>query len=217
MNLNINKSMYLDLPSIPFPMKDIYRRIGMPDHAVKKHAGVSRLLDEALTIASPLIHPKGAYIFLKNRHEFSESLQFVNCSFMIQSRQVSKLLNSCDHAVLFMTTIGDALETRANDLSRKGDVTLGYILDAIASETADAVADYMHRQYIQDIVAGEYAVTPRFSAGYGDWPITVQQNILKLCRGDRIGIHVTETSLMIPRKSVSAVFGLKKCKDAPCS
>ncbi|MBN2103677.1 hypothetical protein JW835_06515 [bacterium] len=214
MKFDFNKPVHLDLPPVPFPMNDIYRRIGMPIHEVQKHTGVSQLLEQALQIAKPLIYPKGAYLFLEKASDSKEFVAFQDCPFEIHSRQVAKLLKSCSLCVLFMTTIGKALEERIAELSQQGDVTLGFMLDAIASETADAVADYLHRQYIQKIITAEYGVTPRFSAGYGDWPITVQNDILKCCRGDQIGIQVTETSLMIPRKSVSAVFGLKKAEES---
>lgn len=210
MELEINQPVHLDLPRVPFPMKDIYRRIGMPVLEVKKHSGVSRLLNEALEIAEPLIRPRGTYLFLQNAAESGETVKFKNSLFEIHSRQVAKLLDGCSYSVLFMTTIGESLEERALELSKTSDVTLGFLLDAVASETADAAADYLHRQHIPNLAGGSCKITPRFSAGYGDWPITAQKDILELCQGRKIGISVTKTSLMIPRKSVSAVFGLKK-------
>ncbi|MFC1568759.1 vitamin B12 dependent-methionine synthase activation domain-containing protein [bacterium] len=209
MNIDYNKPIHVDLPLVPFPMKDIYRRLQMPQNEVEKHEGVAQLLDEALEISKPLIRPKGGYLFLEKISDSRDTVKFKDSSFEIQSPQVAKLLKSSAIAVIFMTTIGKDLENKAHELSQQGDVTIGFMLDAIASETADAVADYLHRQYIAGQVGEEYETTPRFSAGYGDWPITVQSDILQLCNGGKIGISVTESSLMIPRKSVSAVFGLK--------
>jgi len=51
--------------------------------------------------------------------------------------------------------------------------------------------------------------TPRFSPGYGDWPITEQSRIIRLLDGQRqIGLNVTKDSLMVPRKSITAVIGI---------
>ena len=52
-------------------------------------------------------------------------------------------------------------------------------------------------------------LTGRYSPGYGDWPITVQPRIAALLdTPKRIGLYVTDTFLMLPRKSVTAVMGL---------
>ena len=58
--------------------------------------------------------------------------------------------------------------------------------------------------------AGKYKkVRPRFSPGYGDLPLTLQPEICAaLDVQRRLGIHVTESLLMIPSKSVTAVIGL---------
>ena len=85
------------------------------------------------------------------------------------------------------------------------------ILDAIGSETADAVADVLHHDVLTKLaLSEEFTITPRFSPGYGDWPVTVQGEILQVCGGSQIGISVNDSFLMQPRKSVSAVLGWKK-------
>jgi hypothetical protein len=210
MSLNFSQSFQLDLPEIPFPMKDIYRRIGMPGDEVARHSGVKQALEEALKIARPLIIPRSSYRFLQIGGRSGNAVEFVNSPFILHSNQVVKLLKPCPAAVFFMVTIGKSLEDKVHELARHRDVTLGFMLDAIASETADAAADLLHRKIISDLVRDdEYQVTARFSPGYGDWPVTVQPDILKICEGAKIGISVTQSCLMIPQKSVSAVFGLK--------
>ena len=210
MPLNFSQSFQLDLPEIPFPMKDIYRRIGMPENEVAQHSGVKQALEEALKIARPLIVPRGSYRFLTISRRSGNTLEFTDSPFIIRSSQVVKLLEPCPVAAFFMVTIGQSLEEKAHELTTQRDVTLGFMLDAIASETADAAADLLHRKIISNLAGRDgYQVTARFSPGYGDWPVTVQPDMLKICDGGKIGISVTESCLMIPRKSVSAVFGLK--------
>ena len=55
---------------------------------------------------------------------------------------------------------------------------------------------------------GQY-LTDRFSPGYGDLPLSLQGNICTaLDAPRRLGLHVTESSLLNPVKSVTAVVGL---------
>jgi hypothetical protein len=210
MSLDFTQSFQFDLPDIPFPMKDIYRRIGMPGDEVARHSGVKQALEEALNIARPLIIPRSSVRFLQIGRRSGNAVEFVNSPFILRSSQVVKLLAACPAAVFFMVTIGKSLEDKVHELAQQRDVTLAFMLDAIASETADAAADLLHRKIISDLFHDDgYQVTARFSPGYGDWPVTVQPDLLRICDGSKIGISVTESCLMIPRKSVSAVFGLK--------
>ena len=60
----------------------------------------------------------------------------------------------------------------------------------------------------QAAAEGTY-LTGRFSPGYGDWPITVQPLLASaLDTQRRIGLCVTQTDLLLPRKSVTALLGI---------
>ena len=57
---------------------------------------------------------------------------------------------------------------------------------------------------------GRY-LRPRFSPGYGDFPLECQGMLLDaLEAGKRIGIKLTDSLLMMPSKSVSAVMGASR-------
>ena len=61
----------------------------------------------------------------------------------------------------------------------------------------------------------------RFSPGYGDWDVHAQPDLLRLTQAETIGISLTESFMLRPRKSVTAVIGLLRGadekKDAPKS
>ena len=48
----------------------------------------------------------------------------------------------------------------------------------------------------------------RFSPGYGDWPIQAQPEMLRLAKAHEIGISLTSSLMLTPRKSVTAIIGL---------
>ena len=78
------------------------------------------------------------------------------------------------------------------------------IIDCGASVLIEQLAD----EFQAEINVGPFT-TPRFSPGYGDWSITEQARIIRLLDGQRqIGLNVTKDSLMIPRKSITAVIGI---------
>ena len=72
------------------------------------------------------------------------------------------------------------------------------------------MADRADERIDSEIKKQGYARTMRYSPGYGDWPLAKQSQLLKLVGSDRIGVTLTESSIMIPRKSVSAVIGWER-------
>ena len=62
----------------------------------------------------------------------------------------------------------------------------------------------------RELAEGETLV-PRYSPGFGDFPLSAQREILSVLDAARaIGVSLTDTLLMVPSKSVSAVIGVKE-------
>ena len=55
-----------------------------------------------------------------------------------------------------------------------------------------------------------YSMRWRFSPGYGDWPIEQQPEMLRLSHAAAIGIHLTTSMMLVPRKSITAIIGLSQ-------
>lgn len=89
------------------------------------------------------------------------------------------------------------------------DMAYAVVLDALASvaveQTADAAEQTLRNEEREE---GQF-LTGRFSPGYGDYPIAVQNDLLRLLDAPRkIGLCATPTHLLTPRKSVTAVLGV---------
>ena len=81
--------------------------------------------------------------------------------------------------------------------------------DALGSALAEQAADAAEAELRQWAAKEGKYLTGRFSPGYGDWDIAVQPlvaNALDTVR--RAGLCVTDTNLMTPRKSVTAILGV---------
>lgn len=184
------------------------RRLGYPAGGGKVSEEVARIIDGEVERAYDLLDPMGVFRLVRVGSRDGDSVRFGEISFVVRSRQVSRMLKDASFAALFMVTIGPSLEKTVGQLFAEDEMTRALVLDAIGSETADAVADKMHRDILKHLAEEEgFGVTPRFSPGYGDWPVTVQGDFCEVCGGGKIGISVNASSLMCPRKSVSAVLG----------
>ena len=92
-----------------------------------------------------------------------------------------------------------------------GDVAAGAASDALASVLAEQAADAAEARLRALAAAEGMYLTGRYSPGYGDWPIGVQPRIAALLDTPRrIGLCVTGTCLMLPRKSITAALGLSR-------
>jgi cobalamin-dependent methionine synthase I len=211
MDPEMKNRQIIEFNDVEIPVKQVIKRLGYPNKENIIHPEVNKILDEELKRARTILNPKGIYRLLHVRSINKDIIRFEEAAFEIQNRLVTKMLRESVQVILFMITIGSALEKESEALFARGDSTSGFILDAIGSETADAVADKMHHHVLKNHAFQlGLDVTPRFSPGYGGWPLTVQNEILNICNGSSIGISVTKSSMMIPRKSVSAILGFVK-------
>lgn len=124
----------------------------------------------------------------------------------LTGRLASKMLQSCNTAVLLCCTLGIAFEQRLRAMERR-DMGAAVILDACGSAWVESGCDEAQCE-IAERFAPRF-LTDRFSPGYGDLPLSLQPSVLSALDAERrLGIHLSESYLMTPSKSVTAVIGV---------
>lgn len=122
----------------------------------------------------------------------------------LTGKDIAKLLAPCDTVYLMACTLGPQAE-RLITLKSHLSPTAGLIADACASALTEAWCDKCEAEIRSR--AGE--LTFRYSPGYGDLPLTVQKPILEaLVAHKRIGVSLSDSYLLTPRKSVVAILGV---------
>jgi hypothetical protein len=125
------------------------------------------------------------------------------------SKRLSGLLAGVETLAVMVGTVGEALEEEVTRLFAVGEYVEAMALDAIGSVAVEEVC-----QYVRSLVCREYAdaagwrVGPSLSPGYQYWDIREQAVLFSLLPADDIGVTLTESSLMLPRKSESAIVPL---------
>lgn len=126
----------------------------------------------------------------------------------IASRSLSRNLKGCEEAVLLGATLGaqtDLLLRRHSRTDMAGAVVLQACAAALLEEYLDGWQDEMTEVLARE---GRYP-RPRFSPGYGDFSISHQGEILQILDASkRIGLSMTESCMLTPTKSVTALMGL---------
>jgi hypothetical protein len=116
-------------------------------------------------------------------------------------------LASATEVAVLAVTIGDELEHAVSNYFAAGDYTRGLLLDAAGTAAVETAADAVDALIAAQAARRGFTALPRFSPGYGDWPLTDQPAIVSLAGGG-IDLTVTASAMLVPRKSITAVIGL---------
>lgn len=142
----------------------------------------------------------------------SSFLSLSNSTIELRGKAIREHLKSSKYVAAMAVTLGVEVENKIKYYG-KGNLTRGVILDSCAAALVEELCDYIENK-IKDLALSEgLNITSRFSPGYGDLPITTQSQILNSLNASRlIGLNVSESSILLPRKSVTAFIGLTKDK-----
>ncbi|HLE98247.1 MAG TPA: vitamin B12 dependent-methionine synthase activation domain-containing protein, partial [Candidatus Thermoplasmatota archaeon] len=123
-----------------------------------------------------------------------------------------------DSVCLFVVTAGRGVRERAEKWKDEGEYLKSHALSALALETAEALAEVLHRRIrtqwgiadepgltAKDLFKGKYRGR-RYSFGYPACPeLADQQKLFRLLAPEDVGVRLTEGFMMDPEASVSAV------------
>ncbi|WP_313341997.1 hypothetical protein [Sedimentibacter sp.] len=125
----------------------------------------------------------------------------------IKSNDLTELLKNCKRSAVMASTLGFEVERRINYYSL-ADLSKAVIFDACAASCIEHLCDLAESE-IKELAAKDGCnITFRYSPGYGDVPISHQGDILAALNAQKlIGLSVTDSFILIPRKSVTAFIG----------
>jgi hypothetical protein len=147
-------------------------------------------------------------LFVKERIKEAEGGRvYLNSGITLKSPKLSRTLHDSEEIVCFITTIGGEVDSEINTMMRQGHLSEAFVMDALGSVAVESVAEQFHRLMQGQYSENDKAVTLRFSPGYCDWPVEEQRKLFRLFDSNTAGIELKESCLMMPRKSISAVFG----------
>lgn len=132
----------------------------------------------------------------------------------VQSKNLRKNLKDCKEVVLFGATLGVEVD-RLIQKYQLLDMTKAVVMQACAAALLEEYCDSEQEKIGQQLkMEGKY-LRPRFSPGYGDFSIQHQMEVLGMLEAPkRIGLTMTESYMLTPTKSVTAVIGISNREDA---
>ena len=124
----------------------------------------------------------------------------------LPGEMAARMLEGCAQAAVLICTLGAAFEALLRAEQARG-MARAALLDACGSAWVEAGCDEAQAE-ISARFPGLHS-TDRFSPGYGDLPLSLQRDICgALDAPRRLGVQVTDSLLLNPSKTVTAVIGL---------
>ncbi|MBO4864783.1 MAG: Vitamin B12 dependent methionine synthase activation subunit [Eubacterium sp.] len=180
-------------------------------------AQISAMIDDCIMEMSSQVAPKS--IFRSYPLEIGpDSIDFADIH--VTSKNLLKNIKGCKEIVMMAATIGlgpDMLVRR----TEVRDIMRAYVYQATGAAMVEAYCDEVNEKIKEEAAARGLYARPRFSPGYGDFPLEVQKDFVRILDMPKtIGVTLSDSLLMTPTKSVTAVIGLaptdEGCNLAGC-
>ncbi len=191
----------LQIDQIVLNAKEAALRLGVPRDQI------GTWIDEYAPFVEKEIQPK--YCFTKTLVRFLPTGKLDLGYTRLESKDLSKNLTGCTQAYTLAVTLGFQIDRTIAKLSVSSPGK-AFAVDALASAYAESVADSLSRMFQEELQEG-VTLSPRFSPGYGDLPLELQPQILEVLQAQKyLGITLGSNLLMTPRKSITAIQGVKQ-------
>ncbi len=183
--------------SVEVTRRQLLRQLGYP-RAKAPAPQVSEQLDELIPLARELIQPMGALRLV-------EGALAEQAGLAVRSPLVG----------LGLCTIGPALELEEQRRISRDRMLEALILDAYGSAAAEAAADALNFKLCLEAGKLDHHAGARSSPGYGSWDVRCQEPLLKLLDPGSLGVTLSQSMMMAPRKSVSFAARLRPGEGRP--
>ena len=156
--------------------------------------------NEIFKMALSLIHPRALFVPVPVTGRTGGTVSIGTADFT--SRILAKNLDGRRTVFPYVLTIGEALETEARAST---SVAGQFLLDELGNTAIESSINHL-----QSTISQEYGlkIISHMSPGQLDWSISQQRELFSLFGNveDAIGVRLTDSLLMIPRKSVSGIM-----------
>ncbi|MDO4535035.1 MAG: vitamin B12 dependent-methionine synthase activation domain-containing protein [Clostridium perfringens] len=142
--------------------------------------------------------------------EVTEGIALKETKFILKGEDIKKHLKSCKECVLMAVTLGNNFERLLRLYERKS-LSESIIMDSCGTTAIEEACDLLELNIKEKMEKDNLFITSRYSPGYGDLPIEIQNDFISLLNCQKeIGLTCSENNILIPRKSVTAIIGISE-------
>ena len=165
------------------------------------------LAEQAILKGSALLKPKLLYRRLKVDGVVHERIQLEDGT-ELRGKLLTQHLAPASEVLVILCTIGADLENKVSEVM-KTDMVYALALDGLGSAGVEALANAACRRFESEAEEKQLETSIPLSPGMVDWSVEEgQPQIFELLSAEDIGVSITPSWVMLPRKSLSMVLGI---------
>ena len=188
--------------------REVLRRQGFKGHSKIRPQIKSIILELLAAVENAhLLEPAAAYEYYQVTG-MSPSQASLEGNKAIHGPLLPTIFPKAKELAVLVCTIGPKLEKQVTDYSKSGETLRGMILDGIGSAAVDMLIPEACRLIASEASSHGHQASSPVSPGWPGLPIEEQWHLLKLVPAEEIGVSLTTSGIMVPRKSASMVIGI---------
>lgn len=192
-------------PRVQIPRKEILARLGYRRAKTEISNEEENRIDGDMMQAYSLCDFSAYYCRVQITEKTDNCLILQNGQ-KIESADFAKFCGNSMLLLVMAATAGKMISAAIAELSSSMAMSKAVVYDALASECADAALDWTQRYCAGQFTrSGESVSTRRYSPGYGDLDVRTQRIFFDLLELGTHGFTITDSSLLIPEKSVIGI------------
>ena len=163
-------------------------------------------LNKYINLVNQKIKP--SFIYRIFDIEVRDKVSLLNTNVSFTGSDIINHFMGASKCAVMAATLGLESERALSYLS-KIKLAEAVIFDAVCTAKIEEVCDKCENEIKRLAEENSYFINFRYSPGYGNFPLEHQRQIINLLSCEKsIGLTVTDSSLLIPQKSVTAVIGI---------
>ena len=128
-------------------------------------------------------------------------------SIVLEGEFIVNKLKGCSYIIAVISSIGVDIDKVIQNAFNDGDYLKAMIVDSIGITSMGYINKMFWNSLVDDLKGTNLGITQRLSPGDTAWPVIEQKKIFDCFKEIKLNVELLESSLMIPFKSTSAVFG----------
>lgn len=206
-----------DIKSLDINLENISKAMGYDDSKTFPYANMLR---DIYLEARKIAQPKCGFVLISDAECFQRKGEIVLKNVVFKTGKIiSSPLSSMTKAVLYVGTVGKGFDKWLAEKKKENDPLKEYISNLIGSEIAESISKWIYLKIVEFNKSKKMNCSNRYSPGYCGWSVEEQAKLFSFFPKEFCNIHLTDSALMLPIKSVSGLVGVGKnieYTDYPC-
>lgn len=212
----MESNMDIDFKDIQIDYYEVLRYLGYNGQHIGKN--LKNIIYESINLTKDKINPRYILrVYPIERRIKVEGIcskkylvELKGTNMILDSKDIYNLLEGCSECIVMAATLGVNIEREIKKYSYV-DLTKGIVIDSCATTAIEGVCNLIENTYRRSLTKHGKYLTTRYSPGYGDLSIESNREFINLLSSqNKIGLTITASNIMIPRKSVIAIAGISE-------